>query len=67
MVSLQRRALQEDCITEHENILFAFLGSSLPSATEMGAAAPTPIRSASEKFIITRDIAIFTAANAPSN
>ena len=33
---------------------------------DMGADAPTPIRSASEKFIITRGIAIFTAANAPS-
>ena len=47
-------------------MLFAVLWFSLPSAMEMGADAPTPMRSASEKFIITRGIAIFTAANAPS-
>ena len=57
---------QNIIITEHENILFAVLWSSLPSDTEIGADAPTPMRSASEKFIITRGIAIFTAANAPS-
>ena len=53
-------------ITEQENTLFAVSLSFLPSAIEIGTDAPTPIRSAREKLIITSGIAIFTAANAPS-
>ena len=53
-------------MTEHEKTLLAVLCSFLPSAIDIGTDAPTPIRSASEKFIITSGIAIFTAANAPS-
>ena len=51
---------------EHEKILLAVVSSFLPSAIEIGTDAPTPTRSASEKFIITRGIAILTAAKATS-
>ena len=51
---------------EQENTLFAVFSSFLPSAMEIGTEAPTPTRSAIEKFIITRGIAILTAANAAS-
>ena len=52
--------------TEQEKTLFAVLWSFFPRAIEIGTDAPTPIRSASEKFIITKGMAILIAAKAPS-
>ena len=53
-------------ITEQVKVLLALLWSSLPSATEIGAEAPTAMRSEIEKLINTRGIAILIAAKALS-
>ena len=56
-------------IVAHVKTLFASARSPRPSATEMGTADPTPMRSASAKFTITNGIARLMAANAvaPTN
>ena len=47
-----------------ENILFASSPLPSPSAIDIGTEEPTPMRSAREKFMITKGIARLMAANA---
>ena len=59
-------AARKIIMTAQEKTLFAVSWSPFPSAMDIGAEAPTPIRSAREKLIITSGMAILMAAKALS-